>query len=269
MTEDAVLEFRRVTFAYPAQPPLLREITAALPERQVTAVLGPNGCGKSTLLKLACGLLRPASGEILLRGQNIRQIKTKALARQIALLHQNHQPPDVSVEELVAYGRYPHQRYGQGMRAEDRAAVEQALRQAHAAEFRHRTIAQLSGGQRQRAYIAMALAQDTDVILLDEPTTYLDVNVRFEIMELIRALHRSGKTIVMVLHDLELALEYADHLILMEQGAIRAQGPPRQVIASGMLDEVFQIETRVFQADGRQFYHFSKKSDRAENPLRT
>lgn len=255
-----MIELQQIYFSYPNQPPLLQNINAVFHEKKITAILGPNGCGKSTLLKIACRLLQPSSGQVLLRGQNIRQMKTKELARQIALLSQTNHPPEIAVEDLVAYGRYPHQRYGQGLTQQDRIIINHALQQVKADSYRQRMVNQLSGGQRQRTYIAMALAQDTDIIFLDEPTTYLDINIRFEIMDLIRTLNQAGKTIVMVLHDLNLALEYSDHIILMNQGQLQTQGTPQTVIASGLLDTVFQIQTHVFEKDKQCFYHFTKRA---------
>jgi len=254
-----MIELQHICFAYPGQPPLLQDISTCFAARQITTILGPNGCGKSTLLKIACRLLRPTSGQILLRGQNIQQFTNKTLAQQIALLHQTNRPPEITVEELVTYGRYPHQHYGQRLSKQDLIIIDHALQQVKADGYRHRMLGQLSGGQRQRAYIAMALAQNTDVIFLDEPTTYLDINIRFEIMELVRALHTAGKTIVMVLHDLNLALEYSDRIVLMHQGHIRTEGTPQQVISSGCIDEVFQIRTHVFTEDGHVFYHFAQR----------
>lgn len=144
-------------------------------------------------------------------------MKNKALAKRIALLSQTNHPPEIPVKDLVTYGRYPHQRYGQGLTQQDHIIINHALRQVKADTYQQRMVSHLSGGQRQRAYIAMALAQDTDIIFLDEPTTYLDINIRFEIMDLIRALNQAGKTIIMVLHDLNLALEYSDTIILMNR----------------------------------------------------
>lgn len=254
-----MIELKNICFSYPGQAPLLHDITTSFAEKKVTTILGPNGCGKSTLLQIACRLLQPSSGQILLHGQNIQQLKNKELAKQIALLSQTNRPPEITVEDLVTYGRYPHQRYGQGLSQQDHIIINHALQQVKADSYRHRMVNQLSGGQRQRAYIAMALAQDTDIIFLDEPTTYLDINIRFEIMELVRTLNQAGKTIIMVLHDLNLALEYSDTIILMNQGRIQTEGTPQQVIATGLLDEVFQIKTHIFEENGKLFYHFAQR----------
>lgn len=254
-----MIELHDICFSYPGQPPLLQQINTGFAEKKITTILGPNGCGKSTLLKIACRLLTPSAGTILLDGQNIQQMKNKALAKRIALLSQTNHPPEIPVKDLVTYGRYPHQRYGQGLTRQDHIIIDHALRQVKADTYQQRMVSHLSGGQRQRAYIAMALAQDTDIIFLDEPTTYLDINIRFEIMDLIRSLNQAGKTIIMVLHDLNLALEYSDTIILMNQGQIQTEGTPQQVIATGLLDEVFQIKTHVFEEDGKLFYHFTQK----------
>lgn len=254
-----MIELKNICFSYPGQAPLLHDISTSFAEKKVTTILGPNGCGKSTLLQIACRLLQPSSGQILLHGQNIQQLKNKELAKQIALLSQTNRPPEITVEDLVTYGRYPHQRYGQGLSQQDHIIINHALQQVKADSYRHRMVNQLSGGQRQRAYIAMALAQDTDIIFLDEPTTYLDINIRFEIMELVRTLNQAGKTIIMVLHDLNLALEYSDTIILMNQGRIQTEGTPQEVIATGLLDEVFQIKTHIFEENGRLFYHFAQR----------
>ena len=254
-----MIELKNICFSYPGQAPLLHDISTSFAEKKVTTILGPNGCGKSTLLQIACRLLQPSSGQILLHGQNIRQLKNKELAKQIALLSQTNRPPEITVEDLVTYGRYPHQRYGQGLSQQDHIIINHALQQVKADSYRHRMVNQLSGGQRQRAYIAMALAQDTDIIFLDEPTTYLDINIRFEIMELVRTLNQAGKTIIMVLHDLNLALEYSDTIILMNQGRVQTEGTPQQVIATGLLDEVFQIKTHIFEENGKLFYHFAQR----------
>lgn len=258
-----MIELQQISFSYPGQPPLLQEISTCLETKKVTTILGPNGCGKSTLLKIACRLLKPSSGHILLNGQDIQHLKNKELAKQIALLSQTNQPPEITVEDLVTYGRYPHQHYGQGLDQQDQIIINHALQQVKADSYRHCMVSQLSGGQRQRAYIAMALAQDTNIIYLDEPTTYLDINIRFEIMELVRTLNQAGKTIVMVLHDLNLALAYSDTIILMDQGRIQTQGTPQQVIATGLIDQVFQIQTHMFEKNGETFYHFAQK--KAEN----
>lgn len=254
-----MIELNNICFAYPGQTPLLQNISTAFADGKITTILGPNGCGKSTLLKVVCRLLAPSSGTVLLHGQDVQTMKPKAFARQVSLLSQTSHPPEVTVKDLVAYGRYPHQKYGQGLSREDNAIITQAIAQVKAESYAHRPVNRLSGGQRQRAYIAMALAQNTDIIFLDEPTTYLDINIRFEIMELIRNLNQSGKTIIMVLHDLNLALEYSDHIILMNHDRIVTEGTPQQMITSGAIDQVFDISTHIFCENETTFYNFTKR----------
>ncbi len=253
-----MIELQNVSYSYPGQANLLQNISTCFEEKKVTSILGPNGCGKSTLLKVICRLLQPSSGSVLLRGNDVHTMKNKEFAKQVALLSQTNHPPEITVEDLVAYGRYPHQKYGQGLSQQDKVVINHALNRVKVDDYRTRMVNRLSGGQRQRAYIAMALAQDTDIIFLDEPTTYLDINIRFEIMELIRSLNQAGKTIIMVLHDLNLALEYSDHIILMENGQIQTEGTPQQVIQSGEIDRIFNIKTHLFHEGDQTFYHFSK-----------
>ena len=254
-----MVELHGISFAYPGQGQLLDGVSLRFPQNKITAILGPNGSGKSTLLKVACRLLKPSHGRVTLSGQDIAKLRPRELAKQVALLSQSNQPPEIPVRDLVAYGRYPHQRYGHGLTRQDEEIVERAMVQVKIAESRDHLVSRLSGGQQQRAYIAMALAQDTPVVFLDEPTTCLDVHICFEIMELVRSLHEAGKTVIMVLHDLSLALEYADHVILMDQGRIAAQGSPQEIISAGVLDEVFHIRTRQFSADGKPIYHFERR----------
>lgn len=254
-----MVELHGISFAYPGQGQLLDGVSLRFPENKITAILGPNGSGKSTLLKVACRLLKPSHGCVTLSGQDIAKLRPRELAKQVALLSQSNQPPEIPVRDLVAYGRYPHQRYGHGLTRQDEEIVERAMAQVKITESRDHLVSRLSGGQQQRAYIAMALAQDTPVVFLDEPTTCLDVHICFEIMELVRSLHEAGKTVIMVLHDLSLALEYADHVILMDQGRIAAQGSPQEIISAGVLDEVFHIRTRQFSADGKPIYHFERR----------
>lgn len=254
-----MVELHGISFAYPGQGQLLDGVSLRFPENKITAILGPNGSGKSTLLKVACRLLKPSHGRVTLSGQDIAKLRPRELAKQVALLSQSNQPPEIPVRDLVAYGRYPHQRYGHGLTRQDEEIVERAMVQVKIAESRDHLVSRLSGGQQQRAYIAMALAQDTPVVFLDEPTTCLDVHICFEIMELVRSLHEAGKTVIMVLHDLSLALEYADHVILMDRGRIAAQGSPQEIISAGVLDEVFHIRTRQFSADGKPIYHFERR----------
>lgn len=252
-----MLEIKNLTFSYPGKRKLLNNISVSFPKGKITTILGPNGSGKSTLLKLACGIMRPQQGDILLEQKNLCNMKPKERAKIMTLLEQVHCQTEITVEELVSYGRYPHQKYLSGRNSTEDEIIERALRQTCLESYRTRLLGTLSGGERQRAYIAMALAQDTELIFFDEPTTYLDIHICFEVMELIRSLNRQGKTIVMVLHDLKMALEYSDYLILLENGGLSASGTPDDIVKSGVLDRIFQIKTSIFEDEGRLIYNFS------------
>ncbi|GGK38295.1 ABC transporter ATP-binding protein [Nocardia camponoti] len=213
----------------------------------VTTVIGPNGCGKSTLLKSLGRLLRPRDGQVVLDGKAISSLKTKDVARVIGMLPQTPIAPEgLTVADLVARGRHPHQSWLRQWSADDEAEVAAALAQTGIADLADRTLDELSGGQRQRAWISMALAQGTDILLLDEPTTYLDLAHSLEVLDLVDQLHADyGRTVVMVLHDLNLAIRYSDQLIVMAQGRIVAQGSPTEIITAELLAEVFGLDATV------------------------
>jgi iron complex transport system ATP-binding protein len=213
----------------------------------VTAVIGPNGCGKSTLLR-ALGRLMPARrGCVLLDGKRIDRLPTRQVARVLGILPQSPTAPDgLTVADLVARGRYPHQAWYRQWSPEDEAAVAEALGWTGMADLAERGVDQLSGGQRQRAWISMALAQGTDVLLLDEPTTHLDLAHQIEVLDLVHRLHHeAGRTVVMVLHDLNLAARYAERLVAMRDGVIVASGPPADVLTEPLLRRVFGLEAKV------------------------
>ncbi|MFF2083952.1 ABC transporter ATP-binding protein [Nocardia sp. NPDC058176] len=213
----------------------------------VTTVIGPNGCGKSTLLKALGRLLRPRAGQVVLDGKAISSMKTKDVARVVGMLPQTPVAPEgLTVADLVARGRHPHQTWLRQWSADDETEVAAALTQTGIADLADRTLDELSGGQRQRAWISMALAQGTDILLLDEPTTYLDLAHSLEVLDLVDRLHADyGRTVVMVLHDLNLAIRYSDELIVMSEGRIVAQGKPAQVVTAQLLREVFGLDATV------------------------
>ncbi len=214
-----------------------------LPGGAVTAIVGPNACGKSTLLRGLTRLLAPAAGTVTLDGSDIHRMSARALAKRLGLLPQQPVTPEaVTVESLVRLGRYPHQRMLSPWSAADQAAVEDALIRTGTAELRDRPVDQLSGGQRQRAWIALALAQDTELLLLDEPTTFLDLRHQLEVLDLVADLHdQAGRTVVMVLHDLGQAARYADHLVVLDGGKLAAAGPPAEVLTAELVEAVFQV----------------------------
>ena len=253
-----MIEVRKVHYAYPGQSEALKDVSACFRKGEFTAILGPNGSGKSTLLKTVCRLISPHSGEVLLEGRAVKAMKQKELAARIALMSQHRQIPAMTVRDLVACGRYPHQSYMRGLDEKDELAIDQAMKTAQVEMLQERMVSRLSGGQQQRAYIAMALAQDTDVLCLDEPTSSLDIHVRFDVMELISRLRDEGKTVIAVLHDLELALAYADRLIVLDHGEKAADGTAHEITESGVLDRVFGIRTKTFREGGKPYYHFEQ-----------
>jgi len=226
--------------------PVLREVDFAVPQGAMTVLVGPNGCGKSTLLKTLARILAPQSGQVLLDGQPITRLPTREIARRLALLPQGPVAPDgLTVRELVAQGRYPYLSLLRQWSAEDTQAVDRALDLTALHALSERPVASLSGGQRQRAWIAMTLAQDTDLILLDEPTTFLDLKVQIDVMTCLSRIAGQGKTLVVVLHELNIAAAFADHLVMMREGAILAQGTPGDVMTPDNLRAVFDLEAQV------------------------
>ena len=237
-----MIEFEHVYAGYSGRT-VVRDLSFTVPKGSVTALIGPNGCGKTTLLRAAAGQLPLQGGRVLLGGKDAAQLGRKAFARTAAYLPQTRSTPAITVEALVSHGRFPYLGLSRRMRPEDRAIVQRAMRQTGVESWAGRELRTLSGGERQRVYIAMALAQDTDIILLDEPTTYLDLGRQFELLELIRTLNAGGRTILMVLHDLALALRYSDRVALMEQGRLVSFGTPEDLLDSRALDRVFGIQS--------------------------
>ncbi|OLL17911.1 MULTISPECIES: ABC transporter ATP-binding protein [unclassified Rhodococcus (in: high G+C Gram-positive bacteria)] len=223
------------------------DLDLTVPTGVITTVIGPNGCGKSTLLRALGRLLRPRRGTVLLDGHAISSMRTRDVARVLGLLPQAPVAPEgLTVADLVARGRHPHQSWLRQWSADDEGEVAVALERTGIADLADRPVDQLSGGQRQRAWISMALAQGTDILLLDEPTTYLDLAHSVEVLDLVDRLHSElGRTVVMVLHDLNLAIRYSDHLVVMKDGRIVRSGAPAEVITEELLREVFALDAAV------------------------
>ncbi|MFI0981137.1 ABC transporter ATP-binding protein [Streptomyces sp. NPDC021093] len=226
---------------------VVRELDLAVPDGRVTVIVGPNACGKSTTLRALGRLLKPQGGAVLLDGAELARIPTKKIAQSIGLLPQTPVAPEaITVADLVSRGRQPHQAWWKQWSGEDERAVTDAMERTDVAALADRSVDELSGGQRQRVWIAMALAQETDLLLLDEPTTYLDISHQVEVLDLVRQLNRErGRTVVVVLHDLNQAARYADHLVAMKAGEIVAEGAPADVVTEDLVREVFGLEAVV------------------------
>lgn len=237
-TEDVTIGYDRRIIS--------RHLDVEIPDRSFTAIIGPNGCGKSTLLRALARVLTPVEGRVLLDGKAIGAYRSKEVARRLGLLPQTSLAPDgIRVADLVSHGRAPHQSLIQQWRESDETAVASALEATRLTELSGRLVDELSGGQRQRVWVAMLLAQQTPIMLLDEPTTFLDIAHQYELMELLRTLHEEGKTVVTVLHDLNQAARYADELIVMRDGEVVATGAPVEVVTAEMIQEVFGLRALV------------------------
>lgn len=222
---------------------VLQHLSVSIPDRSFTVIVGANACGKSTLLRALSRLIKPSQGQVVLDGQAIGTLPARELARRLGLLPQTSIAPDgITVADLVARGRYPHQSMFRQWSAADEAAVASAMAATKVTALADRLIDELSGGQRQRVWVAMVLAQQTSLLLLDEPTTFLDITHQIELLELMGDLNRrNGQTIVAVLHDLNHACRYASHLIAMREGAVVAEGPPREIITAELVEAVFGL----------------------------
>lgn len=241
MTSQDRLSAANVTLAYDKRV-ISEQLSVSIPDGSFTVIVGPNACGKSTLLRGLSRLLNPSRGEVVLDGNDIHSYPAKEVARRLGLLPQTSIAPDgISVAELVARGRYPHQKLLQQWSAEDKQAVALALADTDLTELSGRLVDELSGGQRQRVWVAMALAQETPILLLDEPTTFLDIAHQIDLMDLFARLNRQGRTIVAVLHDLNHAARYATHMIAMKGGEVVAQGAPTTVVSQDLVEEVFGL----------------------------
>ncbi|MEU5451484.1 MULTISPECIES: ABC transporter ATP-binding protein [Streptomyces] len=243
----ARLAARGVTVGY-GDRTVIDGLDVTIPPGVITTIIGPNGCGKSTLLRTLSRLLRPTGGTVVLDGEDIGRLRTRDVAKKLGLLPQAPVAPDgLTVADLVARGRHPHQSWLRQWSSDDADVVRRALAMTGVADLAERPVDSLSGGQRQRVWISMTLAQGTDLLLLDEPTTYLDLAHAIDVLDLVDDLHESGRTVVMVLHDLNLATRYSDHLVVMRAGAVLAQGHPGDVITAELLHEAFGLRARVVE----------------------
>lgn len=248
------MEVRGLSFAY-GKNKVLKDVSLKIEEGKITTIMGANGCGKSTLFSLMTKNLYARKGKIFLRGKNIQNLNLKEFAKQVSIVQQyNTSSDDITVERLVAFGRTPHRKPMQGKSEEDERLVEWAMEVTGILEYRDREVSRLSGGQRQRVWIAMALAQNTKILFLDEPTTYLDIRYQIEILELVRKLNKEfGITIIMVLHDINQAIYFSHQVIGLKDGLVEFQGSPEEVIDRQSIHSLYGIELDVTQIDGKKF----------------
>lgn len=250
-----MIELKNLRAGYPGRP-VLEDVSLDFRPGEVLAILGPNGCGKSTLLRTANGLLAKSGGEVLLDGVPLERLSAKEIAQKVAYLPQSRSVANITAGRMVLHGRFPYLSYPRRYRREDHEMVKQALEWAGAAELDSRPLPELSGGQRQKVYLAMALAQDTSTILMDEPTTYLDISCQLEVMTLARRLAEEGRAVVMVLHDLTLALRYAHRAVLLCEGRVRQLGTPEELFESRALEEVMGAALgRVETEEGWRYFY--------------
>ncbi len=250
-----MMETQSLGFSY-GKTSLLKDISVKFEKGKLYAVIGPNGSGKTTLINLLSRLIQPQSGNILLDGESYEQIGRKSFAKKVALLPQSRNVPNMTAYDLVACGRFPHLDWSRKMTAGDENVVRSALKVTDTEKFYHKSLKKLSGGELQRVYLAMLHAQNTPYVLLDEPTTHLDISAKHEIMKLLCDMKQDGKCVVAVLHDLELALQFADEVILMSAGKIVSAGTPDETVESGKIQTVFGVKCKRIIQDGAQFFSF-------------
>ncbi|WP_259383018.1 ABC transporter ATP-binding protein [Bacillus thuringiensis] len=250
------MEIKNVTFSYDNVTNRLKSVSSEIEIGKITTIIGPNGCGKSTLLSVMSRNHAPSSGEVILDGKAISEYKPKEFARKLAVVHQqNEAPADITVEKLISFGRMPYKNIFSPQTDEDREAIERALVCTNLQNKRDKPIYALSGGERQRVWIAMTLAQNTPMLFLDEPTTYLDIYYQLEILELVKELNEvHGLTIVMVLHDINQAIRYSDHIIVMKDGEIITKGNPNDVITEEMVKAIYGVDVIVKQDEDTGLY---------------
>lgn len=231
---------------------IFENLNASIEYGKITTIIGPNGCGKSTLLKTIGRILKKEHGHVYLQDQDMQKLSTKDIAKRLAILAQSPSaPPQLKVGELISYGRYPHRKNVNRLTPEDHEMIDWAMEVTQTAEFADRELSQLSGGQRQRVWLAMALAQKTDILLLDEPTTYLDMAHQIEVLKIVQKINKEhGCTIVMVLHEINQAARFSDTILAMKSGEVLANGKPKEIMTAAYLEKIFNIQAKIIDDDG-------------------
>lgn len=252
--------FENISISYGTKK-VINNLTADFQKGKITTIIGPNGCGKSSILRVLSKGVKPISGFAIYNDKNVKSYKSKEIAKKIAILPQVHNsPPDIDVKTLVSYGRYPYIKLGRGLTIKDREIVDDILDKTGLSNLKDQMLATLSGGERQRAWIAMTICQQPEILVLDEPTTYLDVNHQIEILELVRELNKSlGITIIMVLHDLNLAIRYSDYLYAIKNGNIYYKGKPEDVVTKDFLADVFCLDVHMYKDNVNNCPYFIPK----------
>ena len=251
-----MIKVKDLCFSYDKDKNFINNLNVEIEKGKITTKLGPNGSGKSTLLSIFAGLNKPISGEVIINNKSIKKIRKRDLAKEIATVHQqNTVPSDITVKELVSYGRIPHKNYFQGNNEDDEAVVEWAIKRTGLEDLKDKAVMSLSGGERQRAFIAMALAQKSKVLFLDEPTTYLDIYHQIEILELVKELNDEEElTVVMVLHDINQAIKYSNNIIVMKSGQLIASGKVSEIINMDLLKRVYKIGGFISEIEKERFF---------------
>ncbi len=241
---------------------IVNDVSFDIPKNSITTIIGPNGCGKSTILKALSKNKKPINGDILFQDKSINNMETKQLAKKMSILPQSPKvPDDFTTRDLVGYGRYPHLNWTGRLTKKDHEVIDWAIRETKLEKLQHRHVSTMSGGERQRAWIAMALAQQPEILLLDEPTTFLDICHQFELLELVKKLNKEmGITIVMVLHDLNQAARYSEKIIVVKDGKKYREGKPRDIISKQVLEDVFNIEVNVLEDKDNNCPYFIPKN---------
>ncbi|MEE1085622.1 MAG: ABC transporter ATP-binding protein [Schaedlerella sp.] len=253
-----MIQLKNLTAGY-AGTPIIKDVTLEFIPGEIFVLLGPNGCGKSTLLKSALGLIPTMDGEILYNGINIQKMKRKEIAKQAALLSQNRNTPSIQALRMVLHGRFPYISYPRTYKKEDYEIARNAMDMTDTIQYEQYNVNALSGGQRQGVYLAMALSQDTETVFMDEPTTYLDIKRQLHIITMARTLADQGKAVVLILHDLSLALSGADRLAVMHNGSLKCCGTPESIYCSGILSEIFDVNVHRMETPHGMKYYCTEK----------